>query len=108
MKWLRPAPRQFKIHWDGIRLYEPDFVVETVDTIYIVEIKAHNQIGDNDVKLKAKAAREYCKNVNAAYAGTDKKPWKYLLVMDNEVSRSITFEQLEREMEYYDLAVWDK
>lgn len=108
LKWLRPAPRQFKIHWDGIRLYEPDFVVETVDTIYIVEIKAHNQIGDNDVKLKAKAAREYCKNVNAAYAGTDKKPWKYLLVMDNEVSRSITFEQLEREMEYYDLAVWDK
>jgi len=108
LKWMRPAPRQFKIHWDGTSLYEPDFVVETVDTIYIVEIKAHNRTDDNEVKLKAKAAREYCKNVNAVYAGTDKKPWKYMLITDREVTRSTTFEQLEGEIAYYDYAEWDK
>jgi len=31
VKWLRPAPKQFKIYWDhNARTYEPDFVVETL------------------------------------------------------------------------------
>ena len=107
LKWLRPAPRQFKIHWDGARLYEPDFVVETVDSIYIVEIKAHNRTDDSEVKLKAKAAREYCKNVNAVYAGTDKKPWKYMLITDDEITRSTTIAQLESNVAYYDYSKWD-
>ncbi len=42
IKWLRPAPRQFKIYWDhNSRTYEPDFVVETLNTIYLTEIKAN-------------------------------------------------------------------
>jgi len=50
VKWLRPAPKQFKIYWDrDARTYEPDFVVETNDLIYLTEIKADNQMEQPDV-----------------------------------------------------------
>lgn len=102
IKWLRPALGQFKIHY-GSSQYKPDFVVETTDNIYIVEIKASNRTEDTEVKLKAKAARAYCENVNTLYEGTDKKPWKYMLLLDSEPSRSTDFAYLEREAERWAL-----
>lgn len=102
IKWLRPALGQFKIHY-GSSQYQPDFVVETTDTIYIVEIKASNRTDDTEVKLKAKAARAYCENVNTLYQGTDKKPWKYMLLLDSEPSRSTDFAYLEKESERFAL-----
>lgn len=103
LKWLRPASGQFKIHWKGPRLYEPDFVVETADSIYLVEIKASNRTQDEEVQAKAKAARAYCDNVNAIFAGTGRKAWKYMLLLDSEVTRSADFADLEREVEWYRL-----
>jgi type III restriction enzyme len=52
VKWLRPAPKQFKIYWDrrDSRTYEPDFVVETADAIYLTEIKAENQLEQEEVR----------------------------------------------------------
>lgn len=94
IKWLRPASGQFKIHWQGSQLYEPDFIVETDDSIYIVEIKAYNRTKDEEVLLKSKAAREYCHNVNTLYTGTDKKQWRHMLLMDREISRSADFGEL--------------
>ena len=102
-KWLRPATGQFKIHWKGPKLYEPDFVVETADAIYIVEIKASNRTQDEEVQAKAKAARAYCDNVNAIFGGTGRKEWKYMLLLDSEVTRSADFADLEREVEWYRL-----
>jgi len=41
LKWLRPAISQFAMYWKhNSQRYIPDFVVETADTIYMVEIKA--------------------------------------------------------------------
>jgi len=99
LKWLRPALGQFKIHYLDTRHYKPDFVVETTDNIYIVEIKASNRTDDTEVKLKAKAAREYCAHVNMLYKGTNKKPWKYMLLLDSEPSRSTDFSYLEKEVD---------
>ena len=99
LKWLRPARDQFKIYY-GNQRYQPDFVVETEDTIYIVEVKASNRTDDTEVKLKEKAAREYCHNVNTLFAGTDRKPWKYMLLADREITRHTEFSYLERD------AVW--
>ena len=43
VKWLRPASNQFRMYWDNnSKKYEPDFVVETVDAIYMVETKVKN------------------------------------------------------------------
>lgn len=103
-KWLRPATGQFKIHWDSSHLYEPDFVVETKDNIFIVEIKASKHSSDDEVKLKAKAARAYCDNVNKLFAGTGKKEWEYMLLLDAEMVRTNSFEHLKAEVEWWSLA----
>ena len=40
LKWLRPASNQFHIYWDNnSKRYEPDFVVETAEAIYMIEPK---------------------------------------------------------------------
>lgn len=98
-KWLRPAAHQFKIWWKAGREYEPDFVVETADNIYIVEIKAYNRTDDDEVQLKSKAAQAYCKQVNTLFEGTGRKLWKYMLLIDRNISRSTSFVYLVQENE---------
>ena len=41
LKWMRPSIKQFDIYYGpgGINRYEPDFVVETSDKIYMIETK---------------------------------------------------------------------
>jgi type III restriction enzyme len=86
IKWLRPAPRQFKIYWDhNARTYEPDFVVETGKTIYLTEIKADNQMASDEVLEKAKAAAQYCKHATVHNLQNGGKEWKYLLIPHSEV-----------------------
>lgn len=60
LRWMRPSPKQFNI-WYGAantKRYEPDFVVETADGIYMVETNAERNVEDKDVREKAKAAIE--------------------------------------------------
>ncbi|MBV5329791.1 MAG: DEAD/DEAH box helicase family protein [Chlorobium sp.] len=100
-KWLRPAPKQFKIYWDhNARMYEPDFVVETQNTIYLTEIKALNEMADPEVLQKAKAAKLYCEhasNHNALHGG---KAWKYLLIPHNEILPQYGFTYLAGRREF--------
>lgn len=59
LKWLRPAPNQFNIYWsNGAKRYEPDFIVETADCIYMVETKAKKELTAEEVQAKKKAAEE--------------------------------------------------
>jgi len=101
LKWLRPATSQFDIWWGkDRRRYEPDFVVETADRIYLVEIKASNEVNNADVQEKGRAGAEYCKNVSAYNAELDEsgkpkgKPWEYVLIgVDKEsMPPNYTFE----------------
>lgn len=92
IKWLRPAPRQFKIYWDhNARTYEPDFVVETGDAIFLTEIKADNQMTSDDVLEKAKAAVQYCKHATEHNLNNGGKEWKYLLIPHSEVLPNMSF-----------------
>ena len=52
--WLRPAPQEFNITYNHGHNYEPDFVVETEDTIYLVEVKGEDKLNDPDVIAKKK------------------------------------------------------
>ena len=95
LKWLRPAPNQFRIYWaNNSKQYYPDFVVETADTIYLVETKALDQIGTPEVVDKKRAALQYCKYASAYTAKYGGKAWKYLLIPHNEVTQSAGFEYL--------------
>ncbi|MBW6536851.1 MAG: hypothetical protein K0B11_17720, partial [Mariniphaga sp.] len=97
IKWLRPAPNQFRIYWaNNSRQYYPDFVVETEDTLYLVETKAEDQMQASDVQSKKAAALKYCKYATEFTVANGGKPWKYMLVPHNEVTLSTGFKYLER------------
>lgn len=100
-KWLRPAPRQFNIFWDhNSKQYEPDFVVETENIIYLVEIKRESDLSDREVQEKAKAALQYCSHASEYTTQNGGKPWEYLLIPHNKVKPNMSFAYLAKAYEF--------
>ena len=100
VKWLRPAPSQFRIYWKhNSRQYHPDFVAETVDTIYLIETKKEADIETSDVQEKTQAALLYCRNATAFTTQNRGKPWKYILIPHNAVMVNMSFDTLTRRFE---------
>jgi type III restriction enzyme len=92
VKWMRPAANQFKIYWrHDSQQYRPDFVVETVDGIYLVETKKQDDIKDEEVQEKARAAKEYCKYASDYNQQNGGKPWRYILIPHNQVLVNMNF-----------------
>lgn len=92
LKWLRPVPQQFSIYWDeGSKRYEPDFIVETDDTIYMCETKAAKDVNDIEVQKKAESARAYCSIVTEYNSKHNGKPWKYAIIPHTAVQRLHSF-----------------
>ncbi len=86
IKWLRPAPKQFYITWsNNNKNYEPDFVVETNENIYLVETKKAKDVESNEVREKTRAALKYCKEATRYTTQNGGKSWKYLLVPHDKV-----------------------
>jgi len=101
IKWLRPAPSQFKIYWrHNSKQYQPDFIVELADTIYMVETKRQDDVSDEEVNEKAKAAHTYCCNATRYTSQNNGKPWKYLLIPHTAVQANSTFKFLAENYEY--------
>lgn len=95
LKWLRPVPNQFNIYWaNGSKRYEPDFVVESADTIYMCETKMEKELNDADVQAKATAAREFCNHASEYTENNGGKPWKYVIIPHTLVNRGYTFDYL--------------
>ncbi len=95
IKWLRPAPNQFRIYWDNnSRRYEPDFIVETANTIYMLEVKRSDQTEEETVLAKKIAAERFCKYASEYTAIHNGKEWKYLIIPHNEISRTVNMSYL--------------
>ncbi|MGV8139250.1 MAG: DEAD/DEAH box helicase [Mangrovibacterium sp.] len=95
LKWMRPARNQFRIYWDNnSKPYLPDFVVETLDTIYIVEPKAEKDINSFEVTSKSKAAQNYCILASAFCEKHGGKPWRYVLVPHTQISETTSFSNI--------------
>lgn len=100
LKWLRPAKGQFSIYWQrNTQQYIPDFVVETADTIYMVETKKEGEIESSDVQEKTKAALLYCETVTEYNTANQGKPWKYVLVPHTAVFANMSFDTLMKRFE---------
>ncbi len=89
LKWLKPAPGQFRIHLASGD-YEPDFVVETLSEKLIIEPKRSDLVNDPAVLEKSDAAVRWCKNATNHEIDHGGKPWRYLLVPDNAINSSVT------------------
>lgn len=95
LKWLRPAPKQFNIYWGKQRQsYEPDFIVETSDRIYMCEVKAFNEISTPEVQEKGRAGAEYCRTVSEWNAKNGGKPWEYAIIADKSIKSNSSFRYL--------------
>lgn len=93
-KWLRPAEGQFEIWWaHNSRRYNPDFVVETSEAIYLVETKMQKDMSSDDVKEKARAALHYCEHATRFANDNGKKPWKYILIPHETVQFNMSFKK---------------
>ena len=93
-KWLRPAPKEFNITYSGGKEYEPDFVIETKELIYLVEVKRDDLLNDPDVVAKKDKSIEYCKLVSKWAKDTNNKEWIYLLIPASKIQSNSTLEFL--------------
>lgn len=83
LKWFKPAKGQFQIYYkhgaDHFE-YQPDFVAETADTIYMLEPKARNDMEDPIVLAKRDVAVTWCRNATDYALMHGGKPWYYALI----------------------------
>ena len=94
--WLRPAPQEFNITYNRGRTYEPDFVVETENTIYLVEVKGEDKLNDPDVISKKKRGVQYCEVASRWGKANGYKQWQYLFIPSKQVMPNSSFMQLAK------------
>jgi type III restriction enzyme len=96
-KWFKPAKGQFQIYYKqgaDHPEYQPDFVAETADCIYMLEPKAKNEMEDPVVLAKRDVAVTWCKQASD-HAGTcGGKSWKYALIPHDAIAENMTLKGL--------------
>ncbi len=93
LKWFKPGRGQFQIFYKwgaDQREYQPDFVAETADAIFMVEPKSSKEMEDPEVQAKKDAAVAWCKRASNHAAEHSGKPWKYLLVPHNVIAENMS------------------
>jgi len=93
VKWFKPARGQFQIFYklvvDHLE-YQPDFVAETADCIYMLEAKARNDMDDAEVQAKKDAAVQWCSHATSHALSHSGKPWIYLLIPHDVITENMT------------------
>lgn len=99
IKWLRPAAKQFNLFYGNGQRYEPDFVVETSDTMYLVEIKGEDKLNDENNLQKKQRAVRYCQVASVYASGHGLKQWKHLYIPSQQVQTNSSFAMLAQRFE---------
>jgi type III restriction enzyme len=93
LKWFKPRKGQFQIFykWGSDHPeYQPDFVAEGTDCIYMLEPKAANEMNDDEVKAKRDVAVKWCALASDYSASSGGKPWKYALIPHDAVTDNMS------------------
>jgi len=96
-KWFKPAKGQFQIFYKSgtdYPEYQPDFVAETEEAIYILEPKARNKMEDPEVLAKKDAAEKWCQMATDYAAKHESKPWRYRLIPHDTISENMSIRYL--------------
>ena len=97
LKWFRPAKGQFQIYyrWQGEHPeYQPDFVAETDDTIYMLEPKMNTQMTDPQVLAKKEVAVKWCQQASEYMQQHGGKPWRYVIIPHDAIAENMTIRGL--------------
>lgn len=90
LKWFKPASRDVQIHYTATDAYEPDFVVETKTAKYLCEPKRANEMTDEVVEAKARAAATWCAHATTHATEGGGKSWRYLLLPHDQIRDQMT------------------
>jgi type III restriction enzyme len=93
IKWFKPARGQFHIYYrqgTDHREYQPDFVAETADTIYMLEPKRNKELNDPEVLAKRDAAVTWCQRASDHARDHGLKSWKYVLIPHDAITDNMT------------------
>ncbi len=96
-KWFKPAKGQFQIYYKqgaDHPEYQPDFVAETADCIYMLEPKAKNEMGDAVVLAKRDVAVTWCRQASDHAATCGGKSWQYALIPHDAIAENMTLRGL--------------
>lgn len=102
-KWFKPSRGQFQLFYKwgtDHHEYQPDFVAETKDTIYMLESKARNEMEDDKVKTKKEAATLWCRRATDHCSKNGGKPWKYLLIPHDAIAENMTLSGLASQFDH--------
>ena len=92
--WLRPASGEFNIIYNHGHRYEPDFVVETEELIYLVEVKGEDKLNSPDVLAKKERSVSYCQIASAWCKANHYKEWRYVFIPSQQIRSNSTFKTL--------------
>ena len=98
-KWFKPAKGQFQIFYKlgaDHPEYQPDFVAETTNTIYMLEPKARNRMSDPEVIAKKEAAEKWCQNASAHTAKHGGKTWQYAFIPHDMIAENMSIDALAK------------
>jgi type III restriction enzyme len=76
------------------REYQPDFVAEGHDKIFMLEPKAASDMADDEVKAKQEVAVKWCELATDYAATTGEKPWEYALIPHDAIKDNMTIQGL--------------
>jgi type III restriction enzyme len=83
IRWIKPPLNQLGIFYSAGAQYNPDFLVETNDAKYMIEVKEAREIENKEVQLKKTEAELWCKY--ASIVDSENKKWKYRLISDKHI-----------------------
>ena len=89
VRYIKPPLNQMGLYYRAGKQYNPDFLVETKDAKYMIEVKAANQTDQEDVLEKAHAGIKWCEC--ASQVDADGKKWEYRMVPGDKISIGNTF-----------------
>lgn len=72
-----------------------DFVVETEDHIYLVEVKGEDKLNDPDVVAKKERGVAYCALVSECGRANHLKPWSYIFIPAGKIQANSSFDHLK-------------
>ena len=108
VNWLRPAKDEFKISYNHGKRYEPDFVIETEDIVYLTEVKDRSKIQDPDVIAKKNRGIQYCKTVSEWAKANGFKEWRYLFIPHDKILPNSSFKNLTDQFTADEIKVVEK
>lgn len=97
LKWFRPRKGQFQLFykWGAEQPeYQPDFVAESKERLFMLEAKRADLMQDAEVLAKRDVGVKWCQLATEYAATTGQKPWAYVLIPHDAITDNMTIEGL--------------